>query len=101
MHPPPLAGGRDQPGAAQQLQVPGGIGEGQSGPFGKGLHAVLALPEMLQEFDAMGVAEPLRDPGEHRVRRRPPHPHRHPLLWAQLQHSEPVLRRQRRGDARF
>jgi hypothetical protein len=50
-----------QPRAPQQLQVSGRVGERQTGPHSKILDTALALAEMLQQLQAMSMAERLRD----------------------------------------
>ena len=57
----PLAAPFDERGAAKQLQVARAIGERKAGPAGQVVDAALALSEMLQDFEAMGVSERLRD----------------------------------------
>jgi hypothetical protein len=50
--------------AAQKLKVSGGVGDCQTGAPGKVFHATLTLAEMLEQFEAMGMAERLRNLGE-------------------------------------
>jgi hypothetical protein len=54
----------DERRAAEKLQVPGGIRDGQPGPGGQVVDAPLALAKMLEQFEAMGVTERLRYVGE-------------------------------------
>ena len=42
----------------------GGVGDFQTGVPGKALHAMLTLAELLEQFEAMGMAERLRNLGE-------------------------------------
>ncbi len=51
-------------GATSKLKVSGGVGDGQTGAPGKILDATLTLAEMLEQFEAMGMAERLRNLGE-------------------------------------
>jgi hypothetical protein len=62
----PLSPAAHQARAAQKLKVSGRVGERQTGAGGKALHAALPLAEMLQQFEAMGMAERLRNLGEAR-----------------------------------
>jgi hypothetical protein len=50
-----------QPRPPQELQVSGRVGERQTGPRGEILHTARDLAEMLQQLEAMSVAERLRD----------------------------------------
>ena len=50
--------------AAEKLKVSGGVGDRQTGAPGKVFHATLTLAEMLEQFEAMGMAERLRNLGE-------------------------------------
>jgi hypothetical protein len=43
------------------LQVARAIGQREADPGGQVFDAALALPEMFQDFEAMGVSERLRD----------------------------------------
>jgi len=60
----PFAPALHQARAAQKLKVSGSVGDRQTGAPGKVLHATLTLAEMLEQFEAMGMAERLRNPGE-------------------------------------
>ena len=42
----------------------GGVGDFQTGAPGKVLHATLSLAELLEQFEAMSMAERLRNLGE-------------------------------------
>ena len=44
--------------------MPGGVGDRQPGAPGKVFHAALTLAEMLEQFEAIGMAERLRNFGE-------------------------------------
>jgi len=50
--------------AAKKLQVPGCVRHGQPGPGGEVFDAPLALAEMFEQFEAMGVPERLSDLGK-------------------------------------
>jgi hypothetical protein len=54
----------DERCAAEKLQMPGGVRDGQPGPGSQVVDAPLALAEMLEQFEAMGVTERLRYVGE-------------------------------------
>jgi hypothetical protein len=54
----------DERGAAKKLQVSGCVRHGQTRPRGKIVDAPLALAEMFQQFEPMGVAERLGDLGK-------------------------------------
>jgi len=60
----PLPPALHQARTAQKLKVSGGVGDGQTGAPGKILDATLTLAEMLEQFEAMGMAEGLRNLGE-------------------------------------
>ena len=50
--------------ATKKLQVPGCVRQGQPGPGGEVFDIPLALTEMFEQFEAMGVPERLCDLGE-------------------------------------
>ena len=50
--------------AAKKLKVSGGVGDCQTGTPGEVLHAALTLAEVLEQFEAVGMAERLRNLGE-------------------------------------
>ncbi len=59
-----IASGLNQAGTAQLLQMLGGIGYRQPGQFGQALHGALALGDVLQQGQAMGMAERAGDLGQ-------------------------------------
>jgi hypothetical protein len=56
-----LASSLNERCAAKKLQVPGCVRHGQPGPGGEIFDAPLALAEMFEQFEAMGVTERLGD----------------------------------------
>ena len=55
---------RDEPGAAQVLQVLRGVGDREARALGEHLHAALALGDQLQQLEAVLVGDRLGDGGE-------------------------------------
>ena len=62
--PLPLTSSLDERGAAKKLQVPGCVRHRQSRPGGEVFDAALALAEMFEQFEPMGMTERLGDLGE-------------------------------------
>ena len=54
----------DKRSAAEKLQMPGCIGEGEARASRQILDAALALPEMLEQFEPMRMGKRVRDLGE-------------------------------------
>ena len=61
---PPLAS--DETDAAQGLQMLRGVGDGEAGLHGEDFDAFLALREVFEQVQPVGVAEPAGDLGEGR-----------------------------------
>ena len=59
-----LASSLNERRAAKKLQVPGCVRHGQTGSGSEVFDAPLALAEMFEQFEAMGVPERLCDLGE-------------------------------------
>ena len=65
-HPFAVASGLRQPRTPQYLEVTRGVGEGQAGSSREILDAPLALSQVFQQFQAVGVAERLCNLGQAR-----------------------------------